>query len=101
MEVSKHFHSLGIPFLISPEYLKQRNLGQVDVCFLLNNKVVVAECKSSGPFVSKRQLTRLHNALEQICKILECEGLLIVVYGFAKSLTSAYPFNIKKIGELR
>jgi hypothetical protein len=49
---SIHFHSTGIPLLVSPALLRRRNLGQIDLARLIKNKngwiLEVGEVKSSS-----------------------------------------------------
>jgi hypothetical protein len=48
---SKTFHSEGLPLLISPQLLRERDLGQIDLARLLKKEnwvIEIAEVKSSA-----------------------------------------------------
>ncbi len=78
-------------------------MGQVDVAWIKDNKIYVAECKSGRSILSDHQRRRLKHSLHYLGSILSMRGRLIKVQsteGFAKSSPSAYPFKVSKIMEL-
>ena len=56
--LSKKVHLSGVPILIDAYFLRLKGLGQVDLCVLHSEELVLFECKSSG-FISSRQIKRL------------------------------------------
>ena len=66
---SKSFHSEGIPLLVSPALLRERNLGQLDLARLRKNSIgwilEVGEVKSSvvgEEMMERSQLKRISSA---------------------------------------
>ncbi len=76
-KLSRHFHQRGVPVLISPQFLRSRDCGQVDIAVLLKNNTQhyfkVIEAKSSIS-ASRSQLARLYRSVDLICKILNVPG---------------------------
>ncbi len=89
-----------IPLLVSPLFLRERGLGQIDVGSISKKGILVAECKSNTERISYRQELRLKNTLKLLVSVFELPAQLFLISGFAKSENSAYPFKVKKIGEL-
>lgn len=59
-EVSQHFHQEGIPLLVSPQLLRSRDLGQIDLARLIKDRtgwiLEIGEVKSS--VVGEEQMLR-------------------------------------------
>ena len=93
-------HQNYCALLISSDYLRKNHMGQIDVAHLYDGKAYVAECKSGREEIDPLQLLRLKHACVHISLLLNVKAALFLVTRFAKSDNSAYPFKIKKIGEL-
>jgi hypothetical protein len=73
-KMSQIFHSSSLPFLVSSVYLREKNLGQIDICFIRQgkdkNKVLnVVEVKSAG-YISRLQVNRLKRASDHLGQVL-------------------------------
>lgn len=99
--VSHSFHDSGVPLLVSPLVLRQRSLGQLDLCVFKKDGLFVAECKYGDGLLSFGQRKRLVASCHLLINLFDCPVQLFLLYGFAKSFDSAYSFKSKKIGELR
>lgn len=62
-QYSTHYHSQGIPLLISPAYLRQFGAGQIDLARLFEGEIEILELKLS-PKISMSQRQRLRKAAE-------------------------------------
>lgn len=66
LNLSKSFHSHNKAILISSLYLRRKGLGQIDISYLNNHKLILVEVKSS--LIGKKvlykgdQITRLRRA---------------------------------------
>jgi hypothetical protein len=83
MFVSNTFHSVGIPLLVSPNLLRQRGLGQIDLARLVKTptswQLDVVEVKSSilkSPFKNKKQYQRLNHSTHFLALIFGAESKL-------------------------
>ena len=65
-QCSIHFHSEGIPLLVSDQFLRKRHSGQADLARITGNCIEIAEVKSSKCNVRrdvlKKQVFRLTNS---------------------------------------
>ena len=83
-EISIEFHQNGIPLLISPKLLRERNLGQIDLARIVkeNNqwKIEVGEVKSSSvgeEMMLRGQRMRLHSAQNFLSGLFGFPSILI------------------------
>lgn len=100
---SEFVHCEQIPLLVSSQLLRRRSMGQIDVSWIKENKLYVAECKSGNSILSYSQKKRLKDSLFFLGGLFDMKGRLIKVEmteEFAKSSPSAYPFKVSKIMEL-
>ena len=73
--MSRQYHLSSLPFLVSSIYLREKNLGQVDICFIKRdvkgeNILNVIEVKSSSN-ISNKQVYRLRKASDHLGRVLE------------------------------
>lgn len=73
--LSEVFHSKGIPLLISPIFLRQKGLGQVDLARIFQGKVELWEVKHS-PIITRVQMMRLRGAANYLARIFARPPLL-------------------------
>lgn len=101
-EASSFFHGQKhiIPLLVSPLFLRERGLGQVDLAWFQGHYLYVAECKSGEAKLYWPQERRLKASLKFLSHLFATPSRLFLISGFAKSDHTAYPFKVKKIGEL-
>ena len=79
---TKHFHSLGIPVLISSLVLRSKGLGQIDVAYIQKTfqwKLKIIEIKTKT-VPSREQWHRLLRAQDFLGKVLEMESKLEVKF---------------------
>ncbi len=65
---SMEIHAKGIPVIINPLVLRKLNLGQIDLCHIANDHLVVYEIKSY-PVLSNRQKYRLIKSTHYLAEI--------------------------------
>lgn len=99
--VSRLLHKKGVPLLLSDLVLRSYNLGQVDVSLVMPNQTELYECKNHNFPISAKQNKRLHDTGLFISCVLDSSVNISCVRPikpkFANSMSSAYPFNIRKI----
>ncbi len=84
---SRDFHSEGIPLLISPDLLRKRDLGQLDLVRLQKKNhwtLEIAEVKSSATGVAaleRGQRKRIISAGNFLCGIFGCSMKFIRMLG--------------------
>ncbi len=88
-DVSAFFHKRGIPLLVCSNFLRKRSMGQLDVCTVINGKIVVAECKFGDQLPNTHQRKRLIKSCHFLGSLFDLPVKLEVVNGFAKSFESA------------
>jgi hypothetical protein len=68
--ISTKYHKRGIPLLVSPLYLREMGCGQIDIAYIVKNKVFIHEIKSNG-LISELQIQRIKAASFLIAEILK------------------------------
>lgn len=73
--MSRQYHLSSLPLLVSSIYLREKNLGQVDICFIKKDKngegiLNVIEVKSSSN-ISSKQINRLRKSSDYLGQVLE------------------------------
>lgn len=71
-------HQQGIPLLIHPHFLRQKNAGQVDLAILKKNFGVLYEVKGAKG-LGYRQRSRLFQSAILLGEILNCSFLIKTV----------------------
>lgn len=84
ISISKNFHGEGIPLLISPLLLRNRNLGQIDVARMKKDNggwlLEIAEVKSSEMGIAQMELfqkKRLYSSQHFLAGLFGCRTKLI------------------------
>ena len=79
-EISKKYHTQHNAVLVSPKLLRSKGLGQIDVSYMENNKIIILEVKSSriGKQVcySSKQITRLRYSTLFLCQVFKLKSEL-------------------------
>ncbi len=84
---SGHFHAEGIPLLVSPELLRKRDLGQLDLVRMKKMTVwtlEIAEVKSSVTgfeALERGQRKRIVSAGNFLCGVFGCSMKFIRIVG--------------------
>ncbi|MES2529328.1 MAG: hypothetical protein V4598_19730 [Bdellovibrionota bacterium] len=84
---SRDFHSEGIPLLVSPELLRKRELGQLDLVRMKKKTdwiIEIAEVKSSATgfaALERGQRKRIISAGNFLCGIFGCSMKFIRMLG--------------------
>lgn len=68
--LSQKYHRSYTPVLISGQVLRSRGAGQIDLCYLDCDSIILVECKHGG-ILSRRQYDRLKQSGDLIGKILD------------------------------
>src|SRR4051812_17110668 len=80
---SRHFHSVGLPLLVSPKLLRTRNLGQLDLGRIKKDRegwiLEIAEVKSSE--VGEQQMERFQKQ-----RLFGTQSFLSGIFGFRSRL---------------
>ncbi|TNE98910.1 MAG: hypothetical protein EP326_09025 [Deltaproteobacteria bacterium] len=72
---SKKLHAMGIPLLVSEQWLRERGCGQLDIGRLYQEKLQLYEVKSSFR-LSKKQYLRLQKTSALLSELLDKESEL-------------------------
>ena len=78
---SRFFHEKGVAVLVSPDLLRKRGMGQVDLCFFKKKRgkvfLEVVEVKSSSfHFFSHKQRRRVLNSCSFLSKVFNIPSCL-------------------------
>ena len=73
-KMSLIYHKSSTPFLVSSVYLREKDLGQIDICYIDQGKdkikvLKVVEIKSAA-FISRNQVNRLRRASDHLGQVL-------------------------------
>lgn len=73
--LSEYYHKTSLPLLVSSIYLREKNLGQVDICFIKDEMkekkvLIIIEVKSKSG-ISQKQLKRLRESSNHLSQVLE------------------------------
>ena len=90
LKLSLSFHHHHIPVLVSARLLRERSLGQIDVCRLIKEKsgwtLEIGEIKSSELGVeamTRGQRTRLFGSLQFLTQLFGARGKLTSLVGLS------------------
>lgn len=97
--VSLILHKQTVPILIDPHFLRKLDLGQVDCCYIKNEKIYVIECKTGKGLLSNQQKMRLVKASDFLSLAFNKESILLKFRAVAKTGSGHYSFKISNIKE--
>jgi len=66
---SSRLHREGVPLLISPQFLRQMGLGQIDIARIKNEVIEIYELKHSS-YISPRQKGRIKSTAHFLGQLL-------------------------------
>ena len=71
LEASACFHQNSCPLLIDPTLLRSFGLGQIDLAFFKENKLIIAEVKGKVD-PSQRQYMRIYRSAHWLGDLFKC-----------------------------
>lgn len=82
--LSKIIHNKNTAILASSLVLRELSCGQIDICSLGNNILIIHEVKSKPEGLSRKQWRRLLSSLEFLVQVFNTQGHVEVLNSLPK-----------------